>query len=82
MAPSPVCITCGLEVGSGTLLNRLTNGQICPTCRERVLDSIPPALPSFNVRTGMDMRLEADVSREAHLDVESRPWPPPGFGPA
>jgi hypothetical protein len=44
MAPSasPVCITCGLAVGSGLQLNRMNNGQICPTCRDRVLDSIPP----------------------------------------
>jgi DNA-directed RNA polymerase subunit RPC12/RpoP len=82
MAPSasPVCITCGLAVGSGLQLNRMNNGQICPTCRDRVLDSIPPALPSHVKRTGVDMRLEADVSREAHHDPEARPWPPPGYG--
>jgi hypothetical protein len=77
---SPVCITCGLSVGTGTQLNRMNNGQVCPTCRDRVLDSIPAALPSQISRTGTSMRLEADMSREAHHDVESRPWPPPGYG--
>ncbi|MDZ4771803.1 MAG: hypothetical protein SGI72_01575 [Planctomycetota bacterium] len=77
---STVCITCGLAVGSGTQLNRLNNGQTCPTCRDRVLDSIAPALPSVVSRSGLDMRLEAEVSRESHHDVEARPWPPPGYG--
>ena len=58
MAPSPVCITCGLEVGSGPQLNRLSNGQVCPTCRDRLLDSIPSALPSLPMRSGVEMRLE------------------------
>jgi DNA-directed RNA polymerase subunit RPC12/RpoP len=40
-----LCITCGIQVEETTQLNRLPNGQICPTCRERVLDSIPAPLP-------------------------------------
>lgn len=82
MAPSPVCITCGLEVGSGSQLNRLSNGQVCPTCRDRLLESIPSALPSLPTRSGVEMRLEAEVARESHHDTSVRPWPPPGFGPA
>jgi hypothetical protein len=31
---------------SSLQLNRMPNGQLCPTCRDRVLDAIPPALPS------------------------------------
>ncbi len=82
MAPSasPVCITCGLAVGSGTQLNRMNNGQVCPTCRERVLDAIPAALPSHVSRSGVDMRLEVEASRETHHDLQARPWPPPGYG--
>ena len=41
-----LCIHCGLPVGDPPQLNRLRNGQVCPACRERVLASIPPALPS------------------------------------
>jgi DNA-directed RNA polymerase subunit RPC12/RpoP len=41
----PVCFTCGLEVGEPYQLNRLANGRVCPTCRDRVLDSLPPVLP-------------------------------------
>lgn len=47
--PQPVCINCGLPVGEPLRLNRLHNGQVCPTCRDRVLDAIPPALPSVVV---------------------------------
>jgi hypothetical protein len=41
-----VCFTCGLTIESPPRLSRLTNGQVCPACRERVLDGLPPALPS------------------------------------
>ena len=39
------CFTCGRAVGSPPLLNRLENGLPCPTCRDRVLDFLPPVLP-------------------------------------
>jgi DNA-directed RNA polymerase subunit RPC12/RpoP len=41
-----VCFTCGLAIESPPRLSRLTNGQVCPACRERVLEGLPPALPS------------------------------------
>lgn len=75
-----VCITCGLSASTGAQLNRLSNGQICPTCRDRVLDSIPAALPNFARRSSLDLRLEAEATREVDFDDEARPWPPPGFG--
>jgi hypothetical protein len=41
-----VCFTCGLVIESPPRLSRLTNGQVCPACRERVLEDLPPALPA------------------------------------
>jgi hypothetical protein len=41
-----VCFTCGLAIEAPPRLTRLTNGQVCPACRERVLEGLPPALPS------------------------------------
>ncbi|MBK7643150.1 MAG: hypothetical protein IPJ19_08870 [Planctomycetes bacterium] len=41
-----VCFTCGLVIETPPRLARLTNGQVCPACRERVLEGLPPALPS------------------------------------
>jgi hypothetical protein len=46
MAREPVCIACGCPTGPLPRLNRLPDGRICPTCRERLLDSLPPVLPA------------------------------------
>jgi hypothetical protein len=54
-----VCFTCGLAIESPPRLSRLTNGQICPACRERVLEDLPPALPSRATRGSI--RAEADL---------------------
>jgi hypothetical protein len=78
--PTSVCITCGLATGEVAQLNRLPNGQICPTCRERVLDSIPAALPASVSKSSLDLRLEAESNREVEYDGEVRPWPPHGYG--
>ena len=42
--PDPLCFTCGLAY-DGRHFNRLNNGAVCPTCRERMLDSLPAPLP-------------------------------------
>lgn len=47
-----VCFTCGLVIESPPRLSRLTNGQVCPACRERVLEELPPALPNRSSDTG------------------------------
>jgi hypothetical protein len=80
--PDPVCITCGLSAGQPAQLNRLSNGQTCPTCRDRVLDSLPSALPSARfVRIGASTaHLEPEAIREPDFDAQHRPWPPHGLG--
>jgi hypothetical protein len=42
-----VCFTCGLPLGEPLRLNRLENGQLCPSCRDRVLDLLPSILPDL-----------------------------------
>lgn len=42
-----ICITCGLDAGSGHALNRTADGRACPACAERLLDSLPPLFPGF-----------------------------------
>jgi len=71
-----VCFTCGLVIESPARLNRLTNGQVCPACRERVLDGLPSALPWRR----SDAPAEADSSTNAgeHSspdDLGSEPGP-------
>jgi hypothetical protein len=46
MARDPVCIACGQATGPRPRLNLLPDGRACPTCRDRLLDSLPPVLPS------------------------------------
>ena len=42
-----MCFTCGQPTGPMPRLNLLSDGKVCPSCRDRVLDSLPPALPGF-----------------------------------
>ncbi|HEX6862502.1 MAG TPA: hypothetical protein VF414_06800 [Thermoanaerobaculia bacterium] len=46
MARDPVCIACSQPTGPGPRLNRLPDGRVCPSCRERLLDTLPPILPA------------------------------------
>lgn len=46
MAREPVCIACGSPTGPLPRLNHLPDGRVCPSCRDRLLDSLPGALPS------------------------------------
>ena len=41
-----ICITCGQESTSARL-NRLEDDRICPTCRDRLLHQLAPAVPGF-----------------------------------
>lgn len=40
-----VCFTCGQPAGEVPRLNCLPGGQVCPTCRDRLLECLPPCLP-------------------------------------
>lgn len=45
--PQPVCFQCQSAVENPPRFSYLSNGEVCPTCRDRVLDALPPALPGF-----------------------------------
>ena len=47
MAREPLCFTCGQPTGPFPRLNQLSDGKVCPSCRDRLLDHLPPALPGF-----------------------------------
>lgn len=40
-----LCFTCGQPSGDFPRLNCLPGGQVCPTCRDRLLECLPPCLP-------------------------------------
>lgn len=46
MPRAPVCIACGQATGPRPRLNQLPNGRTCPSCCDRLLDSLPPLLPA------------------------------------
>ena len=50
-----------MSVGEPHRLNRLDNGQICPTCRDRVLESLPPILPALQGSRAETPELPFDV---------------------
>ena len=62
----PVSITCSLTVGEPLRLNRLQSGQVCPSCRDRVLESIPPALPTAAVERTADDWAMGDVRDDGY----------------
>ncbi len=40
------CFTCGLPTGgTSPRFNTLESGELCPSCRDRVLEAVGPALP-------------------------------------
>jgi hypothetical protein len=41
-----LCFTCGQAEAQPPRLNRTEDGRVCPTCRDRLLESLPPVLPS------------------------------------
>jgi len=42
---SPVCFSCGQAAGVPLRLNYLSSGEVCPACRDRVLEALSPLLP-------------------------------------
>lgn len=40
-----ICFSCGKSVSEPPRFNLLPSGELCPTCRDRVLDALPPLLP-------------------------------------
>ncbi|MBL8861358.1 MAG: hypothetical protein JNK02_05035 [Planctomycetes bacterium] len=78
---APLCFTCGLPSANTLQFNRLPNGQVCPACRDRLLDGIPAALPSPRAipEMGAGSSVEEESRHQADADGGQRPWPPPGL---
>ena len=45
-APS-ICFQCGQNADERTRLNRLSGGDPCPACSDRLMTTLPPLLPGF-----------------------------------
>ncbi len=73
------CITCGLPSGDPPRLNHLPSGLICPSCHDRLLESLPPMLPVDST---------SGIARESVPDEQiafgggiDEGWEAPGEGP-
>lgn len=66
MSRDPVCIACGQSTGPRPRLNTLPDGRTCPTCRDRLLDSLPAVLPSEH--TELSFEEWADEGEESGGD--------------
>jgi DNA-directed RNA polymerase subunit RPC12/RpoP len=62
----PICFQCGQSAAETRRLNRLEDGQACPTCSERLLATLRPLLPGFDpMREPLP-----EISVETELDLD------------
>lgn len=47
-----LCFHCGLPVGDPPRLNEMADGEVCPVCRDRLLEELPPIVHSPTVTLG------------------------------
>ena len=43
-----ICIQCGHSTDQTQRLNRLADGRVCSICRDRLLEHLPPMLPTLS----------------------------------
>ena len=69
-----VCFTCGEVTGDPPRLNRLQDGSVCPGCRVRIEESLPPLLPGFG--RGLPEGYAAPEEIHAAILTEAKlgPW--------
>jgi hypothetical protein len=71
VARETICMGCGQATGPEPRLNRLPDGRACSSCADRLLDSLPPLLPSpepeFQVEGG-DWAEEGDEPGDDFLE--------------
>ena len=72
MSAETLCFTCGLPAGEPLRLNHLPNGSVCPTCRDRLLDSIPAPFPAPMARDGVIRPGEGEPQPEAEAPTQLR----------
>lgn len=67
-----LCFTCGLPIADPPRFNHLPSGRPCPTCKDRLLESLPallPAEPSEQAQAGDETQLPEAAGPRAGLEV-------------
>lgn len=75
-----LCFTCGLPAGEEARLNHLPNGQVCPACRDRLLETLPAPFPVGGVRDQPSAGGTLEAQEHAPEAVDSLSEPGPGQG--
>ena len=68
MARDPICMGCGQPTGPGPRLNTLPDGRTCTSCQDRLLESLPPVLPSTLAELSFGDWSDAEDSDEDFLE--------------
>ena len=58
-----VCIRCGLPIGDPPRINRLSDGEPCGACAERLLETLPPIFHAplpYAIEAGAGIRVEEE----------------------
>jgi hypothetical protein len=76
--PEPLCFTCGLPIGDPFRLNHLPGGQVCPSCRDRLLDSLPAPFPRRQHQPDPAAQGDPDLAYDEPETGEAWGGPPPG----
>ena len=72
-----VCFTCGLPSGEFPRLNHLPGGQVCPTCRDRLMAILPPILPGQEEEPeGIEEEAEGLEAAPLQLSPQETAWGP------
>lgn len=61
------CFTCGQAVEDPPTIARLADGSACPTCVERLLESVPAALPAPREAVEEPEIASAELFEDRHL---------------
>lgn len=75
--PDILCFHCGKPVGDPPILNEVAEDQVCPVCRDRVLDAAPSLLPSEAVPEAAGSWVP-DPAGDADEDPYEDPYDDPG----
>ena len=74
MSGETLCFQCGLPAGE-MRLNHLPNGKVCPTCRDRLLDSLPAPFPTPVSRDAEEAEPRTEDASEEQEPVTLRALP-------
>jgi len=70
--PGIICFHCGRVVDESPVLLEEEHGEVCPVCRDRLLESLPPIFPHYGAPAAA---VPEDLAEDLYglLDDEDEP---------